>query len=520
MKSRANASGDDTDSSRTRSSILTQKNAPPCIKRKEKKEGDRRLSGFLHTCDSHWFPSWTKARLWLEQNEDHLSFSTSMGISGKEDKTNSGKKAIKQKEVLAASSKKVEDQTKKKPKQSASGVGPLAALQAAMEDEIRSSGTKSPDMFDSEEENGKASEGDKTKIDGKEKSKGKATQPKKQKKTPESCKTQSKENEESESEDSGEEMGNSKSRMIGRQLEKEIEKSSLTGGTGGKEKAGDKQGNSKGVKVAEVVKVGMANDTNVKPKAQSNKSDVASTAGNDAKEMAGEKTSPNAGNLSKVVIKKKEKEEQSSSSDSDSDTEGFSGAEEANISTGVKKVDNGDIKKRKTEQTSSSGSESESESEEEKSSKVTDPKSSSQASKTPTINKGPMAVSPSKGGEKATEKKDEDSSSSESESETEARSTTKTTKPKSAPVASKKPPQGFSAPRLESFKKAGLPSPGSTATTSAPKGPSSNTSVYNSPKTVESAQVEESGSGSSGSSDDESSEEETKKRKVAGIKKV
>merc|ERR1719397_1685703 len=259
MKSRANASGDDTDSSRTRSSILTQKNAPPCIKRKEKKEGDRRLSGFLHTCDSHWFPSWTKARLWLEQNEDHLSFSTSMGISGKEDKTNSGKKAIKQKEVLAASSKKVEDQSKKKSKQSASGVGPLAALQAAMEDEIRSSGTKSPDMFDSEDENGKASEGDKTKVDRKEKSKGKAIQPKKQKKTPESCRAPSKENEESESEDSGEEMGNSKSRMIGMQLEKELENSSLKGETGGKQKAGDKQSNSKGNKDAKAVSAGVGN---------------------------------------------------------------------------------------------------------------------------------------------------------------------------------------------------------------------------------------------------------------------
>merc|ERR1719397_1083982 len=308
MKSRANASGDDTDSSRTRSSILTQKNAPPCIKRKEKKEGDRRLSGFLHTCDSNVFPSWTKAKEWLEQNEDHLSFSTSMGISGKEVKTYSGKKATKPKEASAASSKKVEDQSKKKSKQSASGVGPLAALQAAMEDEIRSSGTKSPDMFDSEEENGKASEGDKTKVDGKEKSKGKATQPKKQKKTPESCKALSKENEKSESEDSGEEMGNSKSRMIGRQLEKELENSSLTGGTSGKEKAGDKQSKPKGNKDAEAVSAGEENDTNVKT--QKNKSDVVGKAGKDAKVKTGEKTSPTAGNPSKAEIKKKKEKEE------------------------------------------------------------------------------------------------------------------------------------------------------------------------------------------------------------------
>ena len=416
VKGRANASGDDIDSSRTRSCTLTRKNAPPCMRRKEKKEEGRRLSGFLHTCDSNWFPSWMAARLWLEQNEDHLSFSTSMGISGKEDKICSGKEAIKQKEVQVAWAKKVEDQTKTNSKQSASGVGLLAALQAAMEDEIRSSqidvsGTKSPDMFDSEEENGKASQGD--------------------------------------------------------------------------------------------------------------KSDVASKAGNDEKENAGEKTSPTAGNPSKVVIKKKKgKEEESSSSDFDSDTEGFTGAEKANISTEAKKVVNGDVKKRKTEQTSSSGSESESESEEENSSKVTGPKSSAQATKASTNNKSPIAVSPSKGGEKATEKKDEDSSCSESESETEARPTTKTTEPKSASTAAKKLPQGFSAPRLESFKKAGLPSPGSTATTSGSKGPSSDTSVYDSPKTVESAQVQERGSGSSGSSDDESSEEEMRKRKVAGIKKV
>merc|ERR1712192_44575 len=131
VKSRANASGDDTDSSRTRSFILTRRNAPPCIKRKERKEDGKRISGFLHTCDSHWFPSRTEAKEWLEQNEDHLSFSTSMGISGKEVETNSGK------EVPAGSSKKVEDsQTKKKSEQSNSG--PLAALQAAMEDEVRS----------------------------------------------------------------------------------------------------------------------------------------------------------------------------------------------------------------------------------------------------------------------------------------------------------------------------------------------------------------------------------------------
>jgi len=421
-----------------------------------------------------------------------------------------------------------DSQTAKKSKQSNAGAGPLAALQAAMEDEVRSSqikgsGTKSPDMFDSEEENGDAAEGDEIKTDGKEKGKGKAVQPKKQKKNEalESCKVPSKENEESESDDSGEDMGNSKSRMIGRQLEKELENSSATGGTGGKEKAVGEQSKPKGNKDVEGLSTEVENDTDVP--AQGIEGDVVSKADKDAKAEAGEKTSPTAGNPSKAGTEKKQnKVESSSSSDSDSDTEGFSGAEESK----AKKVVSADIKKRKTEQSSSSGSDSESDFEEEKSSKVVGPKSSSQVTKASTINKSPIAVSPSKGGEKATEKKDKDSSSSESESETEARPTTKTSGPKSAstaaPVASKNPPQGFSAPRLESFKKSGLPSPGSIATTSGPKGSISNTSVsmYDSPKTVKSAQVQESGSGSSGSSDDESSEEEMTKKNVAGIKKV
>merc|ERR1711971_814143 len=83
------------------------------------------------------------------------------------------------------------------------------------------------------------------------KGKGKAVQPKKQKKKNEaleSCKAPSIENEESESDDSGEDMGNSKSRMIGRQLEKELENSSATGGTGGKEKAVGEQSKPKGNK--------------------------------------------------------------------------------------------------------------------------------------------------------------------------------------------------------------------------------------------------------------------------------
>ena len=508
VKSGRTASGDETDSSRIRSNSLTWKNAPPCIKRKEKKEDNKRLTGFLHLCDSHWFPNWTEAKKWLEQNEDHLSFSTTMGSSRKEDKTHSGKKARNQKEAPATSSKKIENiPTKKKSKQPGSGVSPLAALQAAMEGEvsgsqIEASGTKSPDMFNSEEEDDQAAEGDeKEKATGQEKSK----QAKKLKKN-ESCKAPSKDDcQESESEDSGEEMGNSKSRVIGRQLEKELENRRLAGrGGGSQEKAGDKNSNSKGDKDAEVniVRVGNAATAT----AQGNKSDA---VGKDAEAKAGRKTAIS-----------NEKQGESSSSDSDSETEGFSSAKEPNNSTAAKKV-----MKKETEESSSSGSESESESEEEESSKVTNPKSSSQAGKASINNKSPTITSPSKGGGGAAEKKE----SSSSESETEAKiklawQTNKTTKPESVPaavpVASKKPPQGFNAPRLESFKKRGLSSPGSTATTSGPKGSCTNTSVFDSPKTVTPTKTQDSSSESSSSSDEESSGEEMKKKKVAGIKKM
>ena len=97
----------------------------------------------------------------------------------------------------AASSKKLEDDERKKKQP-----GPLASLQAAMEEEVGASRieadrTESPDMFDSEEENS-----DKA---GKEKAAGgkeKAKQSKRLKKNEvsESCKAGSEEIEESESE--------------------------------------------------------------------------------------------------------------------------------------------------------------------------------------------------------------------------------------------------------------------------------------------------------------------------------
>merc|ERR1712105_228683 len=87
-----------------------------------------------------------------------------------------GKKATDTKKMPAASAKKLEEIEKKK-KKSGSGVRPLAVLQSTMEKEVcgsqvKAEGTKSPDMFDSEEENGgMAEEVGKEEATGKEKAK-------------------------------------------------------------------------------------------------------------------------------------------------------------------------------------------------------------------------------------------------------------------------------------------------------------------------------------------------------------
>jgi len=537
VRSRRSTSGDETESSRSRSFVLTQKNAPPCMRRSDKKVNGKRCFGFKHQCDDHWFSSWQDTKAWLEKNPGHISSSTSMAISPKEGKKSQGEKATDAKKVPAASAKKLEENEKKK-KQSGSGDRPLAVVQSTMEKEVggsqvKAEGTKSPDMFDSEEENGgMAEEVGKEEATGKEKAKQT-----KKKGTTASCKEGPEESEESESDDSGDEIGNSKSRMIGRQLEKELENSSVGGRNDSKETTG---GNANKETTG-------GNNSKEKTGGNANKdANKEATGGNDGKEKAADKNTNlkgsqvvaevndvkggNAATVRSGVIGKagektassnKEEEEESSSSDSGSETEGFIGAEEANDTTAAKKAVKPDVKKRMTEQSSSSGSESESESEEESCKVTKDPKSSSQGTKASIDNKKATAVSPSKVG--ATEKKkDEESSSSSSESDSDTGTTPPITRmdPKSAPVAalnaSKKPPLGFSAPRLESFKKSGFSSPSSTAITSGLKGPSVNISVYDSPN----SKAKDSSSESSGSSNEESSGEEIKKKKVAGIKKV
>merc|ERR1712223_159410 len=93
-------------------------------------------------------------------------------------------------------------------------------------------------------------------------------------------------------------------------------------------------------------------------------------------------------------------------------------------------------------------------------------------------------------------RKDEESSSSESDNEEESQKT-KTAGSKSTSgttPASPKNPLGFTGSRLASFKKSGLPSPGSTATTSHLK--STNTSVYASPRVQQAkTRAQESSSG-------------------------
>ena len=468
-------------SSRATSSSFTGTNPPPCMKRKEKKEKDKRLSGFIHLCDSHWFPSWKDAKEWLVQNPDH--FSSIAGIESSEKEALSGKKlkAIKQPEALLASSKKKlqKNQIQKKAKQT--NISPLATLQAAVEEEVSSShtevsGEKSPDMFDSEEGGDDGG--------GETMGTGKVIQYKKSKKNkaPESCKEPPTENEESESEDSGEEMGNSKSRMIGRQLEKELEQNSLTIGESSKE----------GTQVGAVDK-----------------------AGTGSKVKNDEKTSSSAGS-SNYARRRKHTKESSSSSDSGSETEGFSGTEQTKNSIAGKKVIDDAKMKRKTDQSSSSESDSESESEGE----VADPKSPTEGANASITNKTMTGVSPSKGGSGGAQTRDIESSNSESESETEARQSVITKSTSAAvQVAPNNSTPGFGAPRLESFQKAGLPSPGSTATTSGLKGTSTNTSVYDSPKNVQPTQESSSGISESSGEESSSSGEETR-RNVTGVKKM
>ena len=59
-------------SSKKSLSSLTKKDAPMCFKRKDWNQEGKWKSGFLHLCDSIFHQSWPEAKVWLEQNEDHL----------------------------------------------------------------------------------------------------------------------------------------------------------------------------------------------------------------------------------------------------------------------------------------------------------------------------------------------------------------------------------------------------------------------------------------------------------------
>ena len=59
-------------SSKKSFSSLTKKDAPMCFKRKDWNQEGKWKSGFLHLCDSIFHQSWPEAKVWLEQNEDHL----------------------------------------------------------------------------------------------------------------------------------------------------------------------------------------------------------------------------------------------------------------------------------------------------------------------------------------------------------------------------------------------------------------------------------------------------------------
>ena len=56
----------------SKKSSLTKKDAPMCFKRKDWNQEGKWKSGFLHLCDSIFHQSWPEAKVWLEQNEDHL----------------------------------------------------------------------------------------------------------------------------------------------------------------------------------------------------------------------------------------------------------------------------------------------------------------------------------------------------------------------------------------------------------------------------------------------------------------
>ena len=85
---------------------LTKKEAPKCFKRKDWNQEGKWKSGFLHVCDSTFYQSWPEAKVWLEQNQDHL-------MSGQES------------QILAGEKKATKDEAAKKEKGNSGTKTPL-----------------------------------------------------------------------------------------------------------------------------------------------------------------------------------------------------------------------------------------------------------------------------------------------------------------------------------------------------------------------------------------------------------
>merc|ERR1719204_1869808 len=298
-------------------SLITQKNAPPCMKRRDRKIENKRVSGFFHECNSQWFSSWTEAKKWLLENEDHLNNTLEKGTTDKKVKKENlskGSDAVKERsntkgdherkagessssesdyeeendKVLPEPSRRNKDTQKTAKAESISSMSPLAIMEASMEaeeeghHEMDTTETQPLDEMSKEEVESKGDLGKKSKKQGKVKAHKEAN----------------KKVDESES-DSGEEMGNSKSRMVGMQLEAELEKTSKTmaGESDGRKETKEQWGKLEGNEEADAT--------------------------------VDDKSNTPEGNLNRSEVDKIKEKEQAgpSSSDSDSGTEAFSGSE-------------------------------------------------------------------------------------------------------------------------------------------------------------------------------------------------
>ena len=103
MRIDGESNGVETVTSKKSLPTLTKKEAPKCFKRKDWNQDGKWKSGFLHICDSTFYQSWPEAKLWLEQNQDHL-------VSGEDSQILAGDN--KDKKVEAAKKEKSKAETK------------------------------------------------------------------------------------------------------------------------------------------------------------------------------------------------------------------------------------------------------------------------------------------------------------------------------------------------------------------------------------------------------------------------